>query len=70
MNRVAETRTSAILSAIVRQLEARRALIDRADDLDSIIITVKINTGTTAVRSTAVSEQHIQRRTYDVSVRE
>ena len=63
---MAETRTSAIIAAVLQQLEARRGLLDRASDLESVVITVKINTGTTAVRSTAFSEQHVSRRTYDI----
>lgn len=62
---MAETRTSAILAAVVQQLEARRGLLDRASDLESIIITVKVNAGTTTIRSTAFSEQHVTRRSYD-----
>ena len=64
---MAETRTAAIVAAVMQQLEARRGLLDRASDLESIIITVKVNPGTAVIRSTAFSEQHVTRRPYDPS---
>lgn len=57
-----ETRTTAIIAAILRQLELRRTLLDRCDDVGEVVVTVKLEAGTTLVRSTAVTELHVDRR--------
>ncbi len=59
------TRTGAILAAVTKQLEQRRTLLDRADDLGTVTITVRLMAGTITVRSTEVIEQHVNRRTYE-----
>ena len=56
------SRTTAILAAVRQQLELRRSMLDRADDLGEIVITVRLMAGTTDVRSTTISEQHVHRQ--------
>lgn len=57
------TRTSAILAAVTKQLDLRRTLIDRAEDLGEITVVVRLMAGTNMVRATVVSEEHVTRRT-------
>lgn len=59
----AQTRTAAIIQAVLEQLEARRALLDRAEDLGQLTLTVRLNAGTTVVRAVGVAEERIMRRT-------
>jgi hypothetical protein len=56
------TRTNAILDAVRQQVEQRRALLDGADDLGTIQITVRLREGTTQIRSVTVSDERIVRR--------
>lgn len=64
MERVARhaSRTVAIFEAIKRQLEERRGLYDAAQDLGEVTFTVRLQAGTTTVRSVSVSEERIVRR--------
>jgi hypothetical protein len=57
------TRTASILDAVRRQLDQRRGMLDAAEDLGEIQITVRLQAGTTLIRSVNVSEERIVRRT-------
>lgn len=56
------SRTTAILEAVRKHLEERRAILDRADDLGELCVSVKLQAGTATVRSVNVSEERIVRR--------
>ena len=56
------SRTVAIFEAIKRHLEQRKALYDAAEDLGEVTFTVRLQAGTTTVRSVNVSEERIVRR--------
>lgn len=56
-------RTAAIQAAIVQQLNARRAMLDAADDLGEITIEIRLHPGTANVKAIVVSELHVNRRT-------
>lgn len=56
------TRTAVILDAVRKRLEESRASIDRAEDLGEVTLTIRLNAGTTHVRSVGYSEERINRR--------
>lgn len=56
------SRTAVILAAIQRQLELRRQLFDRADDLGEVAVTVKLDAGTAVVRAVVVTDLRVARR--------
>jgi len=51
------------MAAVMKQLAARRMILDRSDDLGEVTVVVRLMAGTTTIRSTVVSEQHVNRRT-------
>lgn len=59
------SRTDAILAAVKRQLEERRALLDRGVDIGAVTITVKLHVGTIDIKSIVCSDERITRRLAD-----
>jgi hypothetical protein len=51
----------AILAAVRRELEQRRAHLDAADDVGEVTVTVKLQAGTTWVRGVAWREERMVR---------
>ena len=56
-----KSRTAVILEAVRKHLEERRAIIDRADDLGEVCVTVKLQVGDVVIRSVNVSEERVVR---------
>ena len=53
------SRTQVILAAVQRALADRAALIDAADDLGSVTVTVRLQAGTTTVRGLVVQDERV-----------
>lgn len=53
------SRSDVLLAEVSRQIAARRLLIDDAQDLGSVTITVKLQAGSTWVRGTVWEEERI-----------
>lgn len=60
--RRAVTRSEAISAAVRAQLAERAALLDKAEDLGEITITVKIQAGTTWIRGVVWQEERVCRQ--------
>lgn len=58
----ASTRTDAILAAIRRELDMQRAEFDKAGNLGSVTVTVKMHVGSIEVRRVELSCQKVMRR--------
>lgn len=52
----------AILAAIRRELEQRRAVLDGASDLGEVTVRVRLQAGTTWVRGVVWEEERVYRR--------
>ena len=61
--RTMASRATAIREAVCRQIEERRSLLDQADDLGQITLTVRLHAGTTVVKAVCVAEERVMRRT-------
>lgn len=61
-DRRASTRTAAITAAIRKELSERTELIDRAEDLAEVTITVKLQAGTSWVRGVVWQEERVCRQ--------
>jgi hypothetical protein len=55
------SRRAAILAAIQQQIADRRATLDRAEDLHSVEIVVRLHAGTTTIKSVVYSEERVHR---------
>lgn len=53
--------TDAVVLAIRRELDGRRALLDASGDVAEVTITVKLQVGTTSVRGVVYQEQRLFR---------
>jgi len=60
------TRTDAIITAVIKQLSLRRTVLDKSDDLGEITVVVRLMAGTVQIRSTVVSEHHVNLRQHPV----
>ena len=56
-----QPRSVAILAAIREQVELRRLLLDHADDLGAITVTIKLQAGTAWVRGVIWEEERVCR---------
>lgn len=64
------SRTTAIAQAIARQLDIRRLIIDQAQDLGQLTLTVKLIAGTPLIKSVEVADLRVVRRVGDSRDRE
>lgn len=55
------TRTEAILAALTKEVEERRRMIDGAEDLGEVSLTVRLQAGTTLVRGVVWEEERVYR---------
>lgn len=53
----------AILAAVRRELESRRAHLDAANDVGEVTFTVRINAGTATVKGVVYQEERFYRQT-------
>lgn len=56
-----KSRSKAVLDAVAEEITLRAPLLDRGHDVSTITITVRLNVGTTSVRSLAYQEDRIFR---------
>lgn len=57
----------AILAAVRREIEQRRAMIDAAGDLGEVSVRIRLQAGTVAIRSVLWEEERIYRRAVPLS---
>lgn len=62
VERRVSTRTAAITAAIRKELGERTELIDRAEDLAEVTITIKLQAGTSWVRGVVWQEERVCRQ--------
>lgn len=54
-------RSAAILRAVTKEIQDRAGLIDACEELAEVTVTVKLQAGTSWVRSTTYTEERIAR---------
>lgn len=55
------SRSSVILETLAKEIASRRAHLDAATDLTVVTVTIKLEAGTSWVRGTSYTEEHLVR---------